>query len=312
MKGDSNKPADDLVHDVEVQVTRNNVSPGTRSSNTMSYGGVSAASATATDKGAQNRVGMVEMLTLALVGTGIIILYWKTLGVYTNLMLLPLLTVVTVGSSVAILGLYALVGLVRSPVFRNVLALLVFLVHVLGVPFITKHVIIPPSLSACAFADDPSLGWRDGGCVYRYKGNMVDVEYQIVEARNTVYDAHYDKAADTVYVVRDEQNHQGEIAAREDKITNTTLEDKSVVGKSVMSVRRTQGDARVLLVYVNRELTAPVEGSRSIMRGFCYDGSLYVNRDNMPDRFWGLYMPFMYKVGGCPADGDWSTLHESR
>lgn len=313
MKGDSNKPADDLVHDVEVQVTRNNVSPGTRSSNTVSYGGVSAASATATDKGAQNRVGMVEMLTLALVGTLAIILYWNmTLGAYTELMLLPLLTIVNVGAFAVALGVYALVGLVRSPVFRNVLALLVFLVHVLGVPFITKHVIIPPSLSACAFADDPSLGWRDGGCVYRYKGNMVDVEYQIVEARNTVYDAHYDEAADTLYVVRDEQNHQGEITAREDKITNTTLEDKSVVGKSVMSVRRTQGDARVLLVYVNRELTAPVESSHNIMRGFCYDGHLYVNRDNMPDRFMGFYMPFMYKAGGCPADGDWATLHESR
>lgn len=68
MKGDSNKPADDLVHDVEVQVTRNNVSPGTRSSNTMSYGGVSAASATATDKGAQNRVGMEKCSLLPLSG----------------------------------------------------------------------------------------------------------------------------------------------------------------------------------------------------------------------------------------------------
>ena len=251
------------------------------------------------------------MLTLALVGTGIIILYWKTLGVYTNLMLLPLLAVVTVGSVAAILGLYALVGLVRSRALRNVLALL-FLTHVLGVPFITKHVIILPPLAACAFVDDPSLGWRDGGCVYRYKGNMVDVEYQIVEARNTVYDTHYDKAADTLYVVRDEQNRQGEITAREDKITNTTLEDKSVVGKSVMSVRRTQSDARVLLVYVNRELTAPVEGSRNIMRGFCYDGSLYVNRDNMPALFMGLYMPFMYKTGGCPTGGEWVTLHEPK
>lgn len=312
MKGDSNKPADDLVHDVGNQNPIKKVSSAAGSSDTMSYGGVSTASATA-PKEAKHRVGVLEMFTLALVGTGAIILYWDmTLGFYTELMLLPLLTIVNVGAFTVVLGAYALLGLIRSRVFRNLLALLVFLGHVLGVPFIIKHVIIPPSLSACAFADDHSLGWRDGGCVYRYKGNMVDVEYQIVEARNTVYDAHYDKAADTVYMVRDVQNHQGEITAREDKITNTTLEDKSVVGKSVMSVRRTQGDARVLLVYVNRELTAPVESSHNIMRGFCYDGHLYVNRDNMPDRFMGFYMPFMYKAGGCPADGDWATLRDSR
>ena len=184
--------------------------------------------------------------------------------------------------------------------------------HILGVPFVTNNLIISKSLADCAIQNSPSWGWRNGECVYHYEGKMIDFEYTLLETRNGEEDTHYNKDADTIYVVRDEHNNRGEITARENKITGTTLEDKSIVGKSVIAFREESDGVRTLAVYVHRDLTAPIESSHNIMQGFCFDGSLYSNRDNLPDRFLGLYMPSMYKTGECPADGRWATLQESK
>ena len=314
LNGDSNKPVGNLVHDVGAQSPNKKESSTAGSSNTMSCGGASAASAAKdTNIRPHYRFSVLEMLLLTVIGAATIMFVWHiTLGFYTKVMLFPVLNVTLVVSSLIVFILYVLVRSVRSRALYNILTLLILITHILGVPFITNNLIISKSLADCAIQNSPSWGWRNGECVYHYEGKMIDVEYTLLETRNGEEDTHYNKDADTVYVVRDEHNNRGEITARENKITGTTLEDKSIVGKSVIAFREESDGVRTLAVYVHRDLTAPIESSHNIMQGFCFDGSLYSNRDNLPDRFLGLYMPSMYKTGECPADSRWATLQASK
>ena len=313
LNGDSNKPVGDLVHDVGVQAPHKNVSPRSGSSNATSYGGAPAASATRdANIRPQYRFSVLEMLLLTVIGAATVMFIWHiTLGFYTKVMLFPVLSVALIVSSLIAFTLYVLVRLVRSRAFYNILTILIMATHIIGVPLVTNNLIIPKPLADCATQNSPSWGWRNGECVYHYEGKMVDVEYSLLETRNGEDDTRYDKDADTVHVVRDEHNNHGEIVARENKIISTTLADKSIVGKSAMDFRQESGNTRTLAVYVHRDLTAPIKGSHNIMQGFCFDGNLYSNRDNLPDRFLGLYMPLMYKGGDCPADGRWVTLQEA-
>ncbi len=314
LNGDSDKPVGDLGHDVGNQAPSKKTSSTAGLSNATSYGGVPAASATRdNDIRSQYRYSVLEMLLLTVIGAATVMFIWHiTLGFYTRVMLFPILSVVTIVSTLIIFALYVLVRLVRSRALYNILTLLILVTHILGVPFVTNNLIISKSLADCAIQNSPSWGWRNGECVYHYEGKMIDFEYTLLETRNGEEDTHYNKDADTIYVVRDEHNNRGEITARENKITGTTLEDKSIVGKSVIAFREESDGVRTLAVYVHRDLTAPIESSHNIMQGFCFDGSLYSNRDNLPDRFLGLYMPSMYKTGECPADGRWATLQESK
>lgn len=272
-----------------------------------------ASAVTDTDKRTQYRFSVLEMLLLTVIGTATIMFIWHiNLGFYTEVMLFLVLSVTLVVSSLIIFTLYVLVRSVRSRSLYNILTLLILVTHVLGVPLITNNLIIPKPLADCATQNSPSWGWRNGECVYHYEGKMVDVEYTLLETRNGEEDTHYNKDADTTYVVRDEHNNRGEITARENKITGTTLEDNSIVGKSVLSFREDLNGTRTIAVYAHRDLTAPIEGSHNIMQGFCFEGTLYSNRDNLPDRFLGFYMPLMYKAGECPTDGRWATLQESK
>lgn len=314
LKCDDNKPLDNLVHDVGNQAPSKKTSSTAWLSNATSYGGAPVASATRdNDIRSQYRYSVLEMLLLTVIGAATVMFIWHiTLGFYTRVMLFPILSVVTIVSTLIIFALYVLVRLVRSRALYNILTLLILVTHILGVPFVTNNLIISKSLADCAIQNSPSWGWRNGECVYHYEGKMMDVEYTLLETRNGEEDTQYNKDADTIYVVRDEHNNRGEIAARENKITGTTLEDKSIVGKLVIAFREESDGVRTLAVYVHRDLTAPIESSHNIMQGFCFDGSLYSNRDNLPDRFLGLYMPSMYKTGECPADGRWATLQESK
>lgn len=314
LKGDGNKPVDDLVYDVGNQAPSKKTSSTAGLSNATSYGGAPAASAAEyTNKRPQYRFSVLEMMLLTIIGAATVMFIWHiTLGFYTRVMLFPILSVVLMVSSLIVFTLYVLVRLLRSRALYNILTLMILVTHILGVPLVTNNLVISKPLADCATQNTPSWGWRNGECVYHYEGKMVDVEYSLLETRNGENDIRYDKDADTVYVVRDEHNNRGEIVARENKIISTTLEDKSIVGKSAMAFRQESGDTRTLAVYVHRDLTAPVKGSHDIMQGFCFDGSLYSNRDNLPDRFLGLYMPLMYKAGDCPADGRWVTLQDAK
>ena len=314
LNGDSNKPVDDLVYDVGNQASSKNTSSTAGSSNATSYGGAPAASATRDNAiRSQYRFSVSEMLLLTVIGAATVMFIWHiTLGFYTKVMLFPVLSVALIVSSLIAFTLYVLVRLLRSRALYNILTLMILVTHIIGVPLVTNNLIIPKPLADCAAQNTPSWGWRNGECVYHYEGKMVDVEYTLLETRNGEEDTHYNKDADTVYVVRDEHNNRGEIITRENKITGTTLEDKSIVGKSVIAFREESDGVRTLAVYVHRDLTAPIESSHNIMQGFCFDGSLYSNRDNLPDRFLGFYMPLMYKAGECPTDGRWATLQESK
>lgn len=315
LNGDNNKPVDGLVYNVGNQEASSKKESSTAgSNNATSCGDAPAASATKdANIRPQYRFSVLEMLLLTFIGAATIMFIWHiNLGFYTEVMLFPVLSIVTIASTLIIFTLYVLVRLIRSRALYNILTLLILVTHVLGVPLITNNLIIPKPLADCATQNSPSWGWRNGECVYHYEGKMVDVEYSLLETRNGEDDTRYDKDADTVHVVRDEHNNHGEIVSRENKIISTTLADKSIVGKSAMDFRQESGNTRTLAVYVHRDLTAPIKGSHNIMQGFCFDGSLYNNRDNLPDRFLGFYMPLMYKVGECPTDGRWATLQESK
>ena len=223
-------------------------------------------------------------------------------------MLLPIATTVNVVALFIIFGLYNLTSFVRPKIVSNILAILVFATHVVGVPLATAHLFIPPAMSSCAAQNNMSLAWRDGECVYHYNGTMIDNKYDLLETKNKVTRDGDKTYSDTVYVVRDLNDRTGEITTRDGIVTDTTFEDKSVIGKPAHNVKDTSklGDKETVEVRVNRDLTAPLDGARNPMDGFCFDGNLYKTEDKIIET--EMFQENVYNVGTCTQDDNYATM----
>jgi hypothetical protein len=223
-------------------------------------------------------------------------------------MLLPIATTVNVVALFIIFGLYNLTSFVRPKNVGNILAILVFAAHVVGVPLVIAHLFVPPAMSSCAAQNNMSLAWRDGECVYHYNGTMIDNKYDLLETKNKVTRDGDKTYSDTVYVVRDLNDRTGEITTRDGIVTDTTFEDKSVIGKPARNVKDTSklGDKETVEVRVNRDLTAPLDGARNPMDGFCFDGNLYKTEDKIIET--EMFQENVYNVGTCTQDDNYATM----
>ena len=229
-------------------------------------------------------------------------------GFYSWNMLLPIATTVNVVALFIIFGLYNLTSFVRPKNVGNILAILVFAAHVVGVPLVIAHLFVPPAMSSCAAQNNMSLAWRDGECVYHYNGTMIDNKYDLLETKNKVTRDGDKTYSDTVYVVRDLNDRTGEITTRDGIVTDTTFEDKSVIGKPARNVKDTSklGDKETVEVRVNRDLTAPLDGARNPMDGFCFDGNLYKTEDKIIET--EMFQENVYNVGTCTQDDNYATM----
>lgn len=234
-------------------------------------------------------------------------------GYYTWTMLLPIATTVNVVALFIIFGLYNLTSFVRPKKVGNILAILVFAAHVVGVPLATAHLFIPPAMSSCAAQNNKALAWRDGECVYHYNGTMIDNKYDLLETKNKVTRDGDKTYSDTVYVVRDLHERTGEITTRDNIVTDTTFDDKSVIGKpaysAINSVELRDRDKRTVEVRVNRDLTAPLDGARNPMDGFCFDGNLYKKEEKAIDP--EMFQANVYNVGTCTQDDNYAMMKAS-
>lgn len=229
-------------------------------------------------------------------------------GFYSWNMLLPVATTVNVVALFIIFGLYNLTSFVRPKKVSNILATLVFATHVVGVPLVIAHLFIPPAMSSCAAQNNMSLAWRDDECVYHYNGTMIDNKYDLLETKNKVTRDGDKTYSDTVYVVRDLNDRTGEITTRDGIVTDTTFEDKSVIGKPARNVKHTSklGDKKTVEIRVNRDLTAPLDGARNPMDGFCFDGNLYKKEEKAIDP--EMFQANMYNVGTCTQDDNYAMM----
>lgn len=247
---------------------------------------------------------------VTLIGGAINLLLWwiSVSGIYQWIMVMPIVLIVNVVALFIIFGLYNLTFFVRPKIVSNILAILVFATHVVGVPLATAHLFIPPAMSSCAAQNNMSLAWRDGECVYHYNGTMIDNKYDLLETKNKVTRDGDKTYSDVVYVVRDLHDRTGEITTRDGVVTDTTFEDKSIVGKPASSVKHSVklGDKETVEVRVNRDLTAPLDGARNPMDGFCYDGNLYKKEEKAIDP--GMFQANVYNVGTCTQDDNYATM----
>jgi hypothetical protein len=245
-----------------------------------------------------------------LVGGGLNLLTWfiSMSGIYQWNMLFPVFLGVNIVALFIIFGFYNLTSFVRPKKVGNILATLVFATHVVGVPLAIAHLFIPPAMSSCAAQNNMSLAWRDDECVYHYNGTMIDNKYDLLETKNKVTRDGDKTYSDTVYVVRDLNDRTGEITTRDGIVTDTTFDDKSVIGKPASNVKHSvkSGDKETVEVRVNRDLTAPLDGARNPMDGFCFDGNLYKKEEKAIDP--EMYQANMYNVGTCTQDDNYAMM----
>lgn len=247
---------------------------------------------------------------VTLIGGAINLLLWwiSVSGIYQWIMVMPIVLIVNVVALFIIFGLYNLTSFVRPKIVSNILATLVFATHVVGVPLATAHLFIPPAMSSCAAQNNMSLAWRDGECVYHYNGTMIDNKYDLLETKNKVTRDGDKTYSDVVYVVRDLHDRTGEITTRDGVVTDTTFDDKSIVGKPASNVKHSVklGDKETVEVRVNRDLTAPLDGARNPMDGFCYNGNLYKKEEKAIES--GMFQADVYNVGTCTQDDNYATM----
>lgn len=172
---------------------------------------------------------------------------------------------------------------------------LILTTHILLVPLVIQHFILPEDARKCASTTGSSVNWVNNECVYSYSGKMIDDSFNnLRESHVKTRDDNNNVVDTTVYTGRKLDGTEYVIKVRDNKIIESTI-DNTIVGSHVETKH---GE---LLLVTDRKLKAPLNGTRDPKEGFCYHGNLYEYKN---------FARNIEKVGACPADRNYANMED--
>lgn len=167
--------------------------------------------------------------------------------------------------------------------------------------------VVPPKIAACADLD-PHADYQHGECVNAYDGNLVLRSYTIRGFEDTQHLENGTPTKHTTYTV-DTPDNNGTTTVVTDHLSTQILEGE-YQGKNVL-VRKGKDGVSHLLVLEHHHLTGPMDNTRPIQEGFCYQGWLYRLNYTKYSFVDNSYSKVAERTGSCPDNVNYARLDDN-
>ena len=167
--------------------------------------------------------------------------------------------------------------------------------------------VVPPKIAACADLG-PYTDYQHGECVNTYDGNLVLRNYTIRGFEDTQHLENGTPTKHTTYTV-DTPDNNGTTTVVTDHLSTQILEGE-YQGKNIL-IRKSKDGVSHLLMLEHHHLTGPMDNTRPIQEGFCYQGWLYRLNYTKYSFVDNSYSKVAERTGSCPDNVNYARLDDN-
>jgi hypothetical protein len=216
-----------------------------------------------------------------------------------------------------LLGYRLIAAATTYPIFVGVCWVLIYLKKTAWILLVTVMMaglivlgicsVVPPKIAACADLG-PYADYQHGECVNTYDGNLVLRNYTIRGFEDTQHLENGTPTKHTTYTV-DTPDNNGTTTVVTDHLSTQILEGE-YQGKNIL-IRKSKDGVSHLLMLEHHHLTGPMDNTRPIQEGFCYQGWLYRLNYTKYSFVDNSYSKVAERTGSCPDNVNYARLDDN-